>query len=207
MALIPILAGLATAAIGARGASKAAKASTHAADKAQEFNQYAFDTARADAAPWMSTGLSGFNALAYGLGVGDQPPGYEMSLTPAARFAMTEGRDIIEGGAAARGNLFSGSTAAGLEDMRGQIALNDRNTQLNYLAGIAGMGQAATAGQASQLSTFGANAGEIAMQRGNAQAAGAIGVTNALADGINTGVALHQYGKTNKLAPDYGWVN
>lgn len=108
-----------------------------------------------------------------------------ISMSPGARFALEEGRDTIEAGAAARSGLNSGATLAGLERLRMGMAAQDRETQLNRLGGLTSMGQSAAAMQAANSANYTQNATNALGNIGNAAAAGAIGVGNALQGGIN----------------------
>jgi hypothetical protein len=117
-----------------------------------------------------------------------------LSMSPAAQFALQQGRDTVEAGAAARGGLNSGATLAGLERLRMGMAAQDRDNQLNRLAGLADMGQGAAGMQAQAGNAFAAQASNALAQRGNAQSAGAIGVGNAFGGMMNnlSGVAGYQ---------------
>lgn len=55
---------------------------------------------------------------------------------------------------------------------------------MNPYSYLTGIGQAAAAGQAANVGTTGAALADIAMQRGNIQAAGQMGAANALASGL-----------------------
>ena len=141
---------------------------------------------------------------------GTQWQGLEMS--PAARFALEQGRDAMEAGASARGGLNSGATLAGLERLRMGMAAQDRETQMNRLGGMVDMGQGAAGMQATAGNTFASNAnnalGQLgaglantAMASGNAQAQGFIGAGNAQAAGV-MGAANALSGGVNNLL---GW--
>lgn len=129
-----------------------------------------------------------------------------ISMSPGTRFAMEEGRDTIEAGAAARSGLNSGATLAGLERLRFGLSAQDRETQLNRLGGLAGMGQSAAAMQAANSNAFTQNTNNALGAFGNAQAAGAIGVGNALQGGLQNlastwGYQSAQMPQQNALAP------
>lgn len=121
-----------------------------------------------------------------------------LELSDATRFAMDEGRDSIEAGAAGAGGLYSGATMEGLERLRFGLAANDRETQVNRLYGLAGMGQASAGGQAAAGSAYAAGASNAYGNLGNARAAGAIGVGNAVNQGLGNYVGYQQY---NALLP------
>lgn len=138
-----------------------------------------------------------------------------IDLSSAARFAIEQGRDATEAGAAARGNLSSGATLAGLERLRFGMAAQDRENQLNRLGGMVDMGQGAAGMQASAGNAFagqannalgqlGAVQANTAMQAGQAQAAGfmnaanargagMMGASNALAGGVSNLLGWQAY--------------
>lgn len=135
-----------------------------------------------------------------------------LSMTPGAQFAMREGRDTMEAGAAARGGLNSGATLAGLERLRFGMAQQDRENQLNRLGGMVDMGQGAAgmqasagnafAGQANNaLGNLGAVQANTAMMSGQAQAQGLMGAANAQGAGM-MGAANALSGGVNNIL---GW--
>jgi len=113
--------------------------------------------------------------------------------TPGYDFRVSEGLRAAEGTAAARGGLFSGNTLAEAQRLGQGYANQEYDNYLNRLTGVsatglnaAGMG--ATAGQNFANAMTG-----IMGARGNAQAAGAIGVGNAISDGIGNALGAWQY--------------
>lgn len=107
-----------------------------------------------------------------------------ISMSPGTTFALEQGRDTIEAGAAARSGLNSGATLAGLERLRFGLSAQDRETQLNRLGGLTQMGQQAAGMNAANSAMFTQNATNALGDLGNAQAAGSIGVGNALQNGL-----------------------
>lgn len=115
--------------------------------------------------------------------------------TPGYDFRLNEGTNAIEAGAAARGGLYSGSAMRALQQYGQDYASSEYNNYLNRLAGRAdsGMSAAQMSGAASQNAAAGvSNAlGGI----GNAQAAGYVGVGNAITGGIQNALGAWQYQK------------
>ena len=188
------LIGGATALLGARSSSRASSAQQNAANQQLAMSQQQFDATQAQTEPYREAGEQGLSAYLYNLGLGDQPEGYEgLQETPNYLWQLGAGRDTIEGGAAGRGNLYSGATLGSLERFRQGLTSSEANTQLNRLAGIAGQGLSATgmnaqAGQANVA--YGSNAlGNL----GDARAAGAIGRGNAISQGINSGLGAYGF--------------
>lgn len=118
---------------------------------------------------------------------------YEWQMTPSSNFLLEQGRDTIEAGAAAGGGLYSGAALQGLEDYRQNIALGDRENQLNRLMGMAGSGQNAAAGLAAANQNYATQAGNAIANAGNASAAGWIGGANAINNTIGNIVGYQQF--------------
>ena len=157
--------------------------------------------------PFIQGGQNALAASQYEMGLGDRPDGFSgLSMSPAARFALEQGRDTIEAGAAARGGLNSGATLQALERERMGMAAMDRETQLDRLLGMSNQGLQAGgmaagvrdnfAGRMQGASQF-ATGGEIGVRdqfAGRAQAS-----SQALRDGLtaaSTGLGMAQMGTT-----------
>lgn len=108
-----------------------------------------------------------------------------IQASPAALFALEQGRDTIEAGAAARGGLNSGATLAGLEKLRFGLSAQDRENQLNRIAGLVDSGQGAAGQQAVAGNAFAAQGSNSLAQAGNAQSAGIIGQNNAFQNALS----------------------
>ena len=183
-----------SAAIGASSAKKAAKSQEKAADKAAQAQQQALAAQTALAKPYVEAGanaLAQYQSMApyqnFGMAQFQADPGYN--------FRMSEGVKALERSAAARGLLQSGGTLKGITQYGQNLAseeysnafgryLTEREARMNPYSYLTGIGQAAAAGQAANVGTTGAALADIAMQRGNIQAAGQMGAANALASGL-----------------------
>lgn len=220
-----------------RGSNRAADVQENAAEQAVQENRYAtdasvainnralretqrqFDAARADLAPWQVAGRRALGQISSGTQTGGQ---FDRRFSDAAfradpgyQYRLDQGRDVLEGAAAARGQLLSGGTLKALteygQNMGAQeygAAYDRYNTDLsgryNRLAGIAGIGQTAN----QQLTAAGSNnsntiaglatnagntiqqgaavTGNLLTQGANANAAGIIGGANAITGGIQS---------------------
>jgi hypothetical protein len=138
-------------------------------------------------------------------------PAFDFLADPGYQFRLQQGQQALERSAAARGGLFSGATARRLSDLSGQMASDeysraqgryaqDRqfgygvfsdkqnarrqalNDRFNRLSTLAGFGEAATGRAGAAQGNYGQAAGDLAIQRGNAQAAGTVGAYNAQRD-------------------------
>lgn len=136
-------------------------------------------------------------AYLFEMGLGERPEGYGgIEMSPAAQFALTEGRDTIEAGAAGRGGLFSGSTLKGLERYRTDLARSDRDNQLNRMLGVVNSGQNAAGNLGAMGANFASNASNAMMQGANATSAGYMGLANAVNSGIDNYL---QYQTMNRM--------
>lgn len=185
--------------IGSKSASKAAKQQQRAADAALAEQSRQFDLGRADQAPYREAGTNALSRLGGLQDVDPTPNALAVQSEPGYQFGLQQGRDALEGSAAARGGLYSGNTMKALTQYgndyastkygdafnRQQSAFGNR---WNRLSGLAGIGQTATQQAAQAGQSYANQAGNIGMGNANAQGA------NALAQGSIWGNALNQIG-------------
>lgn len=216
MALGTTAAILGSAAIGAVGANTAANAQKKAArgavdaqltatretnDMLREFRTEDIERFQ----PFYDGGLGAYNALAFETGIGDRPEGYGgFTKTPGYDFRMNEGRRAVEAGAATRHGLMSGATQQALTRYGQDYGSNEYANHLMRLGNLASSGQNAAGMQGAASQNYGTQigqnmiaGGQAAAQgianAGNAQAAGTMGVVNALTGGIGNAVGAWQY--------------
>jgi hypothetical protein len=142
-------AALVGAGVSAYGASKQSKAARQAsqtqaasADRALDLEREQWEQSRADIEPWRVAGLAGLGGLqtlvqqplsAPGPFTGPQPvdpsqyrftapTAQDLSRDPGYQFRLSEGRRLLEGGAAARGLLQSGGTLRGVTELGQNLA-------------------------------------------------------------------------------------
>jgi hypothetical protein len=189
-------AALASAGVGALGSSKAAKSQEKAADKAAKAQKEALAAQTALVSPYVEAGknaLAQYQKLApyqsFGMAQFQTDPGYQ--------FRMSEGIKALERSAAARGLLQSGGTLKGTMQYGQNLAsqeyenafsryLSEREARMDPYRFLAGQGQAAAVGQASNVGSTGAALADIAAQRGNIQAAQTMGTAGAFSSALNT---------------------
>lgn len=139
--------------------------------------------------------------------------GYEyqgFQATPGYQFAVDQGLGAIDASAASRGGLFSGATLQASQKFGTGLANQEYNTYLNRLTSGAASGQAAAGNMANAGANYAQGAGQAYGNIGNAQAAGAIGVGNALTGGVNNAIGLWNYqnmqgGGGNRLFGGNSW--
>lgn len=185
-----------SALISANASKSAGKTQAAAADRAAELQNEQFQQTRQDQMPWLKAGEGALNKLVgavdyqkFGMDQFQQDPGYA--------FRLSEGQKALDRSAAARGGLISGAAlkAAGRygQEMGSQEYMNafnryqtERNAMLNPLQSLAGVGQT-TAGQLGQAGqNYATNAGNLITGGAAAQAAGQVGVANAVTGGLGT---------------------
>lgn len=197
-AAIAGIAGVGSAAAGAISADKSSKALTATAQRQEDLQREMYGETTQRFAPFLQSGERSLGAYNYEMGMGDRPEGYGgMQASPAFDFMMNQGTDAINASAAMRGKMNSGSTLQAMEKYRMGLASQESNNWLNRLQGGAAMGQASAGNMAAAGQNFATGAGTAMANAGSAQAAGAIGVGNAIAGGINTG--MNAYGYFNNL--------
>jgi len=193
--------------LGGSAAKSAASTQSAAADRAAELQNQQFMQTREDQAPYRAAGV---NALAELQRTAGNVPGafsftnQQMYQDPGYAFRLSEGQKALDRSAAARGGLISGGALKAAErfgqDMGSQEYQNAYNRALtgyntgvssenqlyNRQAGLAGIGQTATnlVGQAGQ--NYANAAGNLITGGAAANAAGQVGMANAVTGGLGT---------------------
>lgn len=201
-----VIAGLASAVIGASSARKAAKAQTRAAEQDIAFQRETRDMIFNRYEPFYGAGKNALGAYNYELGLGAKPAGYGgFEKSADYNFRFGEGVNATNALAGARGGLNSGRTMQDLTKFGQGFASQERGNYLNRLAGLTDGGMAAAGGQAGAATNAAAGTSNALAAIGNAQAAGAIGTGNALMGGISNGLGLWNYQK--QTTPGFGSKN
>jgi hypothetical protein len=196
-----------SAVIGASASRSASKTQAAAAGQAADVQQQQYEQTRADQAPYRE---AGYNALANLQRTAGNVPGAfkfgasDYQADPGYAFRLSEGQKALDRQAAARGGLISGGALKAAQrygqEMGSQEygnaynrALTSYNTDVarenqlyNRQAGLAGIGQTSTnlVGQAGQ--NYATNVGNLMTGAGAAQAAGQVGMANAITGGLGT---------------------
>jgi hypothetical protein len=202
-----------SAILGAASSRSAAKTQAGAAQQAADIQKSQFEQIREDQAPYRE---AGYNALANLQRTAGNVPGAfkfgagDYEADPGYAFRLSEGQKALDRQAAARGGLISGGALRAAQrygqEMGSQEfgnaynrALTGYNTGVasenqlyNRQAALAGIGQTATnlVGQAGQ--NYATSAGNLMTGAGAAQAAGQVGMTNALTGGLGTYLNYNQ---------------
>ena len=189
---IAAIAGIGGALIQGGAAKKAASTQAEAGQKQLNLQRNIYKQQKKAFAPFVGAGKTGLDAYQFELGLGERPEGYGgFQESEAFGNMLTAGRDTIEAGASQRGGLFSGSTGTALEKFRMGLASNEVNTYLNRLGALGQQGQAAAGMQAGAGTNFAQMGSQALGGIGDAQAAGHIGVGNAIMGGIDVGSGMY----------------
>ena len=198
-----------------RGASRAARAQTQAADQAAQVQREIFERQTELQEPFRQAGITSQNELLRLLGLGGEAgtPGYgsigapftaeQMQADPGYAFRLAEGEKALGRMQAARGQyLGGGAIRAGTrygQERGSQEYMNAFNraqallgTRLGALGSLYGAGQAAAQQVGQQAGQMGTNVSNLLMQGGQARASGYLGQANALSNAL--GQAAMGYG-------------
>jgi hypothetical protein len=194
-----------------QAAKSAARTQAEASDRAIAAQQAGLSEQQAISAPFVDKGTEAMNRLAAMTEPGGEyyAPFSQTDFTqdPGYAFRLKEGMKGLNASAAARGGLISGNalraaTAYG-QEMGSQEYTNafnryyaERSNKMDPLKFLTGVGQAAGAGQASNIGAATGNIANLTTGAGNAMAAGQVGSANAYANAIGQGVSQYQ---TNQL--------
>lgn len=183
-----------SALLGAYSASKSAEAQTNAANNDLALQREIYDDTSQKFQPYLESGNNALAGYNYELGMGERPEGYGgFQQTPGYQFGLQQGMDAVEARGAVNGGVNSGSTLTALNRFGQDYATGEYNNYLNRLGGLMSSGQNAAGQQAAAGQNYAQGAGNAYANIGNAQAAGIIGVNNALQGGIQNGISLYQY--------------
>ncbi len=187
----------------AKAAKKAAKAQTTAADQSVAEQRRQYDLTRADFAPWRTAGSAAIDKLSavYGLNgaVAKNPDGTPAQYggffaSPDYQFRRDESLKAANAGLSSRGLLNSGAAVRAKTALAGNLASSEFGDWWNRLAGVAGVGQAAT----NTTSAAGQNAANSISQAytnaGNARASAYMTTGAAINNSMQNLAGLYAFG-------------
>jgi hypothetical protein len=181
--------------MGSRAASKAGEAQAGAARDAAGLQNEQFQQTREDQMPWLKAGERALGKLE---GAVDYTP-FGMSqfqADPGYGFRLSEGQKALERSAAARGGLISGGALKAAtrygQEAGSQEYMNafnryqqERAAKLQPLQSLAGVGQTTAANLGAAGAANAGAVGNYLTSGAAAQAAGMVGSTNALTQGVS----------------------
>lgn len=187
---------LASGLLGFFGSQDASKAQANAASNSLAFQKDVWNTNKANAQPWITSGQGANYTLAnlYGIkGVSGGPDGATSSGTadyssftksPDYKFAFDQGQNATTNLLSAKGDLMSGTGLTGLTSWGQGLATQQYQNYFGRLLQLSQMGQSSSAALAGTGVATGNQVGASYGALGQAQASGAMGGANALASGI-----------------------
>jgi hypothetical protein len=140
-------------------ARDAAKISTGATDRATQLQREMFDKQVELQTPWRDAGVSALNRLQQ-----MNEPGYNFQADPGYQFRLSQGTQALTNRATATGGARSGNTLKALMEYGQNLGSQEYTNQYNRLAGLAGVGQAATNQTGGAAGAYGQNVGNLMMQ-------------------------------------------
>jgi hypothetical protein len=208
-------------ALSSAAGSSAARRQERAANNATAEQRRQFDLMYGDQAPFRDAGQNAVRELA-GLSGYNPTPSAEMVMAePGYQFGLDQGRNAIQGTAAARGGLYSGNALRELTRYGGDYATtrfnqaNDRAQQQfgnrwNRLASLAGLGQTSVQQTGAAGMGLGGAIGNNMMGAANAGAAAGMQRANIWGNAANQlggYMAWNQSGRSGGGASPYSAPN
>jgi len=195
--------GAAGSAVAGSEAAGATKSATNAAITEQNA---ALEQQATLAAPYTGVGQAAIPQYENLLGIGPQgASGIQGALaqTPGYQFALSQGEQGIENAASAQGGI-SGNTLEALNRYNTGLASETYQQNVGDIQGAVGLGQAAAAGQASNIGTAASNISGLVSGQGQTMAgidANTIaGITGAIGNASNNAVTLQALSALNNQA-------
>lgn len=194
-------AGLVGSVVSGVSSSNAASQQAAAAQQAAAIQQQQYQQNTQNQQPYMNAGSSALNTIGQdqangtGFAASFNPQNY--IDTPGYQFQQQQGQNAINSSAAATGGVLNGGTLKALDQYTTGLAnttygqaysqyLQGSQQQYNQLYGVASLGESAASSLGAQGTQSAQNQGNYLTQAGNAQAAGTIGVGNAINQGIGS---------------------
>lgn len=200
------------------GAHNAAQAQKDAANKAMDLQRDVYGQQRRDQAPWMEGGSQTLAQLLREMQNGGFEPqvnSQSLANDQGFQFRMSEGQKALERSAAARGGLNSGAAMKSLARFSQGLASDEygnawnRSMQagqnrFNRMSNIAGMGQQSAGAMGAFGGQYANNMSNLYGAIGNADAAGSMGVANAVSSGFQSLGNLAQMGAGQMQSGGFG---
>ena len=201
------------------GSSKASNAQQQAAQQAYQGEQDFKNTNTQNYSPYMQAGSTAIGQISQNEqnGTGFAAP-FTMAnfmSNPGYQFQLQQGQNAVNSSAAATGGVLNGGTEKALAQYTTGLAnttygdaynryLATSNQSYNQLMGTAQLGESATSTLGAQNGAATTQAGNFLTQKGNAQAAGDIGVSNAINSGLSSLGNAGQAYAINRSQSSYG---
>lgn len=127
------------------------------------------------------------------------------TATPSYGFRLNEGMKAMQTAAGQGSGLVSSGALRRATQFGQDLASTEYDNYLNRITGAAGSAQNAAAQQGAAAQFYANGAGDAMASRGNAQAAGAIGVGNAFSSGLNNMAGVIGYQRAQTGTQPQNW--
>jgi hypothetical protein len=192
-----------TAAAGLAGSALQSKAVGDASSKATAAQQAGLEEARADLAPWRTTGGTANTATTDILGLNGPDAATaardRFQTSPGYQFSLDQGLRAVDAGAAANGMLRSGATLKAEQTFGTGLADQEFTNYYNRLFDLSKLGESAAAGSASASTSTGAGIASTDLSQGSALSSIYGNAAQGVGNAVNTG--LNNYTYLNRLSP------
>ena len=215
-----VIAGVASAAIGANASKDASSAQQQAAANANATQLDMYNQTRADQAPWRAAGGNAVGALNnwYGLpgsGSNGAPSAatqaQTIANTPGYQFNLAQGNLGVQRNLASQGLLNSGAAGKAIAQYNQGLASNYQQNYVGGLQSLAGLGIQSNATTAASGANAANQIGSGYAYGGNAAAAGYMNQAAALNYGLggfaNNASALQSAYQTNNFTPNGAYTD
>lgn len=205
---MPVAIAIGAASVIGAGASiisgnKAARAQRDAANQSIAEQRRVDDLNRAENAPFRDTGVKAIDKLASLYGVQRDGGTYDsggaayggFEATPGYQWRRDEGMRGLDRGLAARGLLSSAAAVKSKMRYGDGLASAEYENFANHLAGLAGVGQTATAQNAASSTNAANNISDAYLQAGNARASAYMNTGAAINNGLQNLAGIYSYGQ------------
>jgi hypothetical protein len=195
---------------GSLSAGAAANTQSKAAKQALDFQKKAYNTAQANAKPWLTAGKSALASYMGELGLSKEAKAGTFksgfTTTPSYEFTRSEGQRGITSNLRALGLGGSGAALKALDRFNQNLAGSTYDNYLNRIAGVAGEGGSTAQSSGNQAISSAVGMGNAANDIGAATASGYVGGANAISGALGNfangaGTALGNYDSSwNRIA-------
>lgn len=196
-------------AISANAAKSAAKSQQAAAEAGIAEQQRQFDEVTKLLSPYVQTGVGAIGGIESLIGLrgaeAEQAALQQLQSRPGFQEQVRLGEEALLQQASATGGLRGGNIQAALAQFRPQMLAREIEAQYGRLGGLASLGQASAARQASSAQLLGQNVSNLYGQIGAAQAGGQLAGARAYGQVLNLPSQFIGYQMATGQQPGFGF--
>ncbi len=177
-----LLGGLIQTGAGIYGSQNAAESQEHGNDYGIAAQHEAMGNINSIYSTQQQLGVGADTALARAQGLNGQPADYSgFENMPGYQFAIQQGTQAIQRGAAANGSAYTPNTLTSVGQYVTGTAMQDYNTYIQQLLGTAGLGQQANSALTDANLRTAGNISQMEINKGTAAAGGNTGIAGSIA--------------------------